>query len=181
MARERKYAMIIDTRRCVGCSACVYACKSENDVPEGYCRDWIVQKVEGVFPELSMVNRSERCQHCEEAPCVTNCPTGASYYPGDGTVQIHRDLCTGCKACVAACPYDARYIHPTGYADKCSFCQHRLQAGLQPACVTVCPTSCLTLVDLNSNDGKAESLLAGRVVTQDKLHAGTKPKLFWLM
>ena len=180
MARERKYAMIIDTKRCVGCSACVYACKSENDVPEGFCRDWIVQRVEGTFPNLKMLNRSERCQHCEDAPRVTNCPTGASYYPGDGTVQIKRDLCTGCKACMAACPYDARYIHPKGYADKCSFCQHRLKDGLKPACVTVCPTKTLHLVDLNSNDGEAEKLMEGRTVTQDKVHAGTKPKLFWL-
>ncbi|MCP4294748.1 MAG: 4Fe-4S dicluster domain-containing protein [Proteobacteria bacterium] len=180
MARERRYAMIIDTRRCVGCAACVYACKNENSVPEGYCRDWIVQKVEGSFPELTMENRSERCEHCEVAPCVTNCPTAASHYGGDGTVQIDRNLCTGCKACMAACPYDARYVHPVGFVDKCSFCQHRLKKGLKPACVTVCPTSTLNLVDINSNDGIAETLLKGRKVTRDKVHAGTRPKLFWL-
>ncbi len=180
MARKRKYAMIIDTKRCVGCSACVYACKSENNVPEGFCRDWIVQRIEGDYPKLTMINRSERCQHCENAPCVSNCPTTASHYGGDGTVQIEPDLCTGCKACIAACPYDARYIHPEGYADKCSFYQHRLKEGLKPACVTVCPTKTLYLVDLNSNDGEAEKLMRGREVVQDKVHAGTKPKLFWL-
>jgi len=68
MARKRKYAMIIDTKRCVGCSACVYACKSENNVPEGFCRDWIVQRIEGDYSKLTMINRSERCQHCENAP-----------------------------------------------------------------------------------------------------------------
>lgn len=180
MSRERKYGMIIDTNRCVACSACVYACKGENAVPNGYSRDWIVQNIRGEFPVLSMENRSERCEHCEDAPCVTNCPTNASHYGGDGTVQIDRDLCTGCKACLGACPYDARYVHPIGFADKCSFCNHRVKAGLQPACVTVCPTNTLTLVDLNSNDGVAENLLKGREYTQDKVHAGTKPKLYWL-
>ena len=181
MSRQRKYAMIIDTKRCVGCSACVYACKTENQVPEGFCRDWVVQTTTGEFPDLSMQSRSERCQHCEDAPCVSNCPTAASHMAGDGTVQIDRDLCTGCKACLAACPYDARYIHPSGFADKCSFCDHRIKAGLETtACTQVCPTSALNLVDLNSNDGKAEALLKGRRVSRDKVHAGTEPKLFWL-
>ena len=181
MARKRKYAMIIDTGLCVACSSCVFGCKTENNVPEGFCRDWVIQKVDGKFPNLHMLNRSERCQHCENAPCVSNCPTGASHYAGDGTVQIDRDLCTGCKACLAACPYDARYIAPEGFADKCSFCQHRLKEGLMPACVTNCPTSCLNLVDLNSNDGVAEDLLRGRVAVQDKESAGTEPKLIWLV
>ncbi|MDH5560896.1 MAG: 4Fe-4S dicluster domain-containing protein [Deltaproteobacteria bacterium] len=181
MARKKKYAMFIDTLKCVGCSACVYACKSENQVPEGFCRDWVVQKTEGTFPHLSQLIRSERCQHCENAPCVTNCPTGASYYPGDGTVQVDRNLCTGCKACIAACPYDARYIHPVGFADKCTFCQHRLKEGLQPACVTACPTETLKLVDLMENSSTIEDLVNGRQIVKDKVHAGTKPKLFWLV
>lgn len=180
MARTRNYAMVIDTKRCVGCSACVYICKTENEVPNGFCRDWIEEITTGSYPHLSLLHRSNRCQHCDDAPCVTYCPTGSSYYAGDGTVQIDRDLCTGCKACVAACPYDARYIHPTGYADKCSFCQHRLKDDLQPACVTVCPTDTLKLVDLNSNDGVFLSLVEGRKVTQDLTHAGTGPKLYWL-
>ena len=175
---QHNYAMFIDTSLCVACSACVYACKAENNVPQGYCRDWVVQTVTGNFPDLTMLNRSERCQHCEDAPCVSNCPTGASYHAADGTVQINRDYCTGCKACLAACPYDARYIHPDGYADKCTFCQHRLEQGLDPACVTVCPTSCLEIVDLNSQD--INYLAKGKKFKQDKLDAGTHPKLFWL-
>ena len=72
-----RYAMVVDTKRCVGCHACVLACKSENEVPEGFCRDWIVEEVRGRFPDLTAEIRSERCNHCSHAPCVTNCPTGA--------------------------------------------------------------------------------------------------------
>ena len=74
MSRKKNYAMIIDIRACVGCSACVYACKAENNVPDGFCRDWVEQKIEGSFPDLTMEFRSNRCQHCEVAPCVTYCP-----------------------------------------------------------------------------------------------------------
>jgi Fe-S-cluster-containing dehydrogenase component len=180
--QNKKYAMIIDTRRCVGCTACVITCKSENNVPNGYCRDWVDQIIKGHYPRLTLINRSDRCQHCEKAPCVSNCPTGASYYPGDGTVIVDRSKCTGCKACLAACPYDARYVHPSGFVDKCSFCRHRLLRGeTTTACTSICPTDALTLVDLNSPDGLADRLMDGREVVQDKTHAGTHPKLFWLL
>ncbi len=181
MSRQRRYAMVIDTRQCVACGACVIACKGENDVPNGYCRDWVDQITKGEYPELSQTNRSVRCQHCEKAPCVSNCPTGASHYAEDGTVQINRTYCTGCKACLAACPYDARYVHPTGFADKCSFCQYRLKEGKETtACTSICPTNALTIVDLESTDGVAKKLIKGRKVTQDKVHLGTRPKLYWL-
>ena len=74
-----RYAMVIDTRTCVGCMDCVVACKTENSVPEGLTRDWITSDTRGAFPHLSMEIRSERCNHCTEAPCVTCCPTGASW------------------------------------------------------------------------------------------------------
>ena len=66
--------MVIDTRRCVGCHDCVVACKTENDVPEGYSRDWIAEEVHGAFPTLQMEIRSERCNHCDNPPCVSCCP-----------------------------------------------------------------------------------------------------------
>ena len=76
---KKRYAMTVDTRACVGCKACVLACKAENDVPDGFCRDWIVEDVRGEFPLLAAEIRSERCNHCSAAPCVKNCPTGASH------------------------------------------------------------------------------------------------------
>jgi len=179
VANKKNYGMVIDTRVCVGCSACVYACKSENAVPEGYCRDWVVQETKGNFPKLTMENRSERCQHCENAPCVTYCPTRASHYAEDGTVQINRSLCTGCKACLAACPYDARYIHPDGFADKCSLCHHRIEQGLKPhAFRSARPEACTWLTSMTPTkrhrNSWQEGLSTGRknMPAQDRAFSG---------
>ena len=114
-----RFGMVIDTRKCVGCQDCVVACQVENDVPLGHCRDWITTEVRGTFPQLNMEIRTERCNHCDNPPCVTCCPTGASHVEDFGrTVQVTANKCIGCKACIAACPYDARYVHPQGYVDK---------------------------------------------------------------
>ena len=117
-----RFGMVIDTRKCVGCQDCVVACQVENDVPLGHCRDWITTEVRGTFPQLNMEIRTERCNHCDNPPCVTCCPTGASHVEEFGKiVLVTHDLCIGCKACLASCPYDARFIHPEAYADKCTF------------------------------------------------------------
>ena len=132
-----RYAMAIDTKKCVGCSDCVVACQIENNVPIGYCRDWIVEVTTGTYPNLSMELRSERCNHCSNAPCVRCCPTTASHITDGGIVLVDEKNCIGCKACIAACPYDARFIHPEGYIDKCTFCDHRVEKGQDPACASV--------------------------------------------
>lgn len=180
MTDTKRYGMVVDTRRCVGCSACVLACKAENDVPDGYCRDWIVTEYKGAFPDLSMEIRSERCMHCSNPPCVTVCPTGASHVGTGGTVLVHHDMCTGCKACIGACPYDARYVHPDGYVDKCTFCEHRTSDGLDPACVTVCPTKALTFGDLLDPDSSVRQLLLSRKSKVLHPEAGTEPNVFFL-
>lgn len=176
-----RYAMAIDTRRCVGCSACVIACKEENGLPlEGF-RSWIETETRGTYPALAMQIRSVRCEQCSDAACVQNCPTGASFYARGGVVGVDRDLCTGCKACIAACPYEARHIHPDGYADKCTFCLHRVEKGLQPACATNCPTSSITFGDIGNPDSAIVKLLRSRQWTQLKTEAGTKPSLYFLI
>ena len=98
-----RYAMAIDTKKCVGCSDCVVACQTENDVPIGYCRDWIVEITDGTYPQLEIEIRSERCNHCENSPCVRCCPTGASHYEDGGIVTVTENKCIGCGACVATC------------------------------------------------------------------------------
>jgi Fe-S-cluster-containing dehydrogenase component len=176
-----RFGMVIDTAKCVGCMDCVVACKTENEVPEGFNRDWIVQDVTGTFPTLHMEIRSERCNHCDTPPCVYCCPTGASHVHGlGGVVLVEHNMCIGCKACLASCPYDARFIHPDGYADKCTFCIHRVEKGLDPACVSVCPTRCMTFGDLDDPNSAVSKLLASRMYHSLIPEAGTKPQVFYL-
>jgi Fe-S-cluster-containing dehydrogenase component len=176
-----RYAMAIDTKRCVGCSDCVVACQTENDVPVGYCRDWIVEEIIGAYPDLAMEIRSERCNHCEDAPCVRCCPTGASHIDEGGIVMVEHDDCIGCKACIASCPYDARFVHPEGYVDKCTFCLHRVKDGKQPACVSVCPTTAMIFGDLDDKNSDISKALKTRKNKTLIPEAGTKPHVFYLL
>ncbi|BDG09142.1 4Fe-4S dicluster domain-containing protein [Anaeromyxobacter paludicola] len=175
-----RFAMAVDTVRCVGCNACVIACKTENAVPEGGFRDWIAQEVHGAFPDLSMQIRSERCNHCAAPSCVDACPTGASHVAQGGVVAVARNKCTGCKACIAACPYGARYVHPEGYVDKCTFCLHRVTQGRAPACVETCPTRSLTFGDLADPDSPVSRLLRSRRFTVLREESGNRPQVFFL-
>jgi Fe-S-cluster-containing dehydrogenase component len=177
-----RYGMVIDTKKCVGCMDCVVACKIENDVPEGFNRDWLTYETIGKFPHLHQENRSERCNHCDNPPCVYCCPTGASHIHGPGgVVLVNGSKCIGCKACIAACPYNARFIHPDGYASKCTFCVHRVEKGDLPACVSVCPTNCMYFGDLEDPNSIVSTLLYSRSYHALIPEAGTKPQIFYLV
>lgn len=176
-----RYAMIVDTKKCVGCGDCVVACQNENRVPIGYCRDWVVENAKGQFPNVSLELRSERCNHCENSPCVRCCPTGASHYGEGGVVKVTHHECIGCGACVQSCPYNARYSHPEGYVDKCTFCHHRLADRKLPSCVLVCPTECMYFGDLEDEESKVYKLLKTRQWKVLAPEVGTKPQVYYLI
>lgn len=175
-----RYAMTVDTRRCVGCNGCVLACKAENGLPSRGFRDWITTETGGEYPTLHMEIRSERCNHCSHSPCTTACPTGASHVSTGGTILVAPNKCTGCKACVAACPYDARYVHPEGHVDKCTFCLHRVRRGDDPACVSNCPTHALVFGDLNDPDSAVSRLLRSRRNKTLRPELGLEPNVYFL-
>lgn len=180
--KKKKYAMVIDTKTCVGCGNCVIGCKMENQVPDGLHRDWVVDETTGTFPNLHLEIRSERCNHCVKPPCVTVCPTGASYIQkGNNITLVHANICTGCKVCIMACPYDARFVMPEGYISKCTFCEHRVKEGLEPGCVSVCPTHCMHFGDLDDPESEVSKLLRSRKHKVLAPRAGTDPQVYYLI
>ena len=176
-----RYAMAIDMKKCIGCGDCVVACQVQNDVPVGNCKSWVAEQVWGEYPNVQMVFRSERCNHCDDPPCVSCCPTDSSHISEGGIVLTDPDLCIGCGACVESCPYDARYFDPVdGNATKCTFCEHKVKDGKQPACVEVCPTFCMYFGDIEDQNSEISQVLKKRDYKTLKPEAGTKPHIFYL-
>ncbi|NQV55954.1 MAG: 4Fe-4S dicluster domain-containing protein [Rhodospirillales bacterium] len=156
-----QYAMLIDTRRCSGCQACSVACKAEFDVPLGATRSWVEYVEKGIFPNATRSFLPRLCNHCSEPLCVSVCPTGATYKrEEDGIVVVDADVCIGCKYCLQACPYDARFINAkTGTADKCDFCLHRVKEGVVPACVNTCEGKARIFGDINDPESEISNLM----------------------
>jgi Fe-S-cluster-containing dehydrogenase component len=175
------YGFLIDNRKCIGCHACSVACKVEHEIPLGVARTWVKYVEKGEFPETRRTFTVTRCNHCDDAPCVEICPTTALFRRGDGIVDFDSRRCIGCKACMQGCPYDALYIDPrTETAAKCNFCAHKVEVGLEPPCVTVCPTQAIVAGDL---DDPASTLvqLKGRIPVQvRKPEKGTRPKVYYI-
>jgi Fe-S-cluster-containing dehydrogenase component/formate-dependent nitrite reductase membrane component NrfD len=176
-----RYGFVIDQRRCIGCHACTVACKEENRVPLGAFRTWVKYVERGSFPNTRRYFAVLRCNHCDDAPCVTICPTVALYRRADGIVDFDGARCIGCKSCMQACPYDALYLDgSTGTAAKCNYCAHRIEVGLEPACVIVCPEQAIIAGDLDDPTSRIGTLVAREPVQVRKAEQGTKPKVFYL-
>ncbi len=176
-----KYAFVIDQRKCIGCHACTVACKAEHDVPIGVYRTWVKYVERGEFPHARRYFLVNRCNHCDNAPCVTICPTHALYKRPDGIVDFDSSRCIGCKSCMQACPYDALYIDPnTHTAAKCNYCAHRTELGLEPACVVVCPERAIIAGDMHNPASEIARIIAREPVRTRKPEQGTGPNVYYL-
>lgn len=179
----KKYAIVLDASKCIDCKACTLACKMENHVDIGFenYRIWVSMKVNGEYPNLSIQFEPSQCQHCENAPCQAVCPTKATYKTDEGVVLVDYDKCILCKACIIACPYDARFPSERHHAvEKCTLCYHRLTEGREPACVETCPSKVRIFGDLNDPNSQVSKLLVKNKYVQHKPDRNTRPRLFYI-
>ncbi|MEX1037779.1 MAG: 4Fe-4S dicluster domain-containing protein [Acidimicrobiia bacterium] len=175
---RKRLAMVIDMDRCIGCHACTAICKAENHVPLGVFRDWVEEHELGTFPDARPVFLPKLCNHCDDPGCMRACPTGAIFRRADGIVDINHDICIGCRACNQACPYGSTFMDPVrGTADKCNFCSHRIDQGLNPACVDVCPTGCRIFGDLDDPNSAPSSYLKDHQPTVLRQELGLGPNV----
>ncbi len=181
VVKGKKYAMVVDLRRCFGCHTCSIACKSEFDVALGRWRSWVKIVEKGTYPNVKRHFLPRLCNHCADPPCVRVCPTGASHIRDDGIVGIHEKKCIGCKNCIAMCPYDSRFINPEKkIAQKCDFCFHRVEKGVEPACVNTCPGRARIFGDLNDPESEVSKIVSKLPVQSLKPELGTEPKVFYI-
>ncbi|MDP9501101.1 tetrathionate reductase subunit TtrB [Bisgaard Taxon 45] len=183
-SEAHRYAMLVDLRRCIGCQSCTISCGIENATPLGEFRTTVRQYE--VSDEKQVINNvllPRLCNHCDNPPCVPVCPVQATYQRQDGIVVIDNERCIGCAYCVQACPYDARFINEeTKTADKCTFCTHRLEVGLLPACVESCVGGARIIGDLRDPNSTISQMVAA-FKTQLKVlkpDSGTIPHVFYL-
>lgn len=165
-----KYGMVIDMTRCTGCQTCVVTCQMNNNQRPSVKWSSVDIVEQGEYPEGDRFFLPHACMHCDDAPCVHACPTGASSKRPDGIVTVNYDACLACGACVMVCPYDARTISfkdewyfnaaeaapyesygtpHVDVAEKCIFCHERVDAGEQPHCVAACPMAARVFGDLD--------------------------------
>lgn len=177
-----RYGMLIDTTNCIGCYACRTACQRQNglDAEIDYIR--YEDRETGTLPNVHHETVPLQCMHCEDAPCVSVCPTGASYVGEGGIVRVDESKCIGCRYCMAACPYQVR-VHnkATGAVEKCRFCTVDAYENGTPmcSCVEACVTGCRIFGDLDDPNSE----LSRAIVERNALPiAGdlTKAKIFYV-
>ncbi len=197
-----RYGMVVDLKKCIGCYSCVAACRSEHNTPNNVFQTGVLEKEMGKFPDAIRVFVPVLCNHCEEPTCVNVCPTEATYKRDDGVVMIDFEKCIGCGACIEHCPYHARVlvednrtlffdgktvfekpVHqkiPQKVAVKCDFCYFRVEKGLQPSCVEVCPTNARVFGDLSEKEGTLWDLIRKYNGWQMLPEKGTEPSVYYV-
>lgn len=150
-------------------------------MPLGVYRTWVKTVERGAYPDVTRSFQVTRCNHCANPPCVRICPTTAMYQRADGIVEFDSRNCIGCKSCIQACPYDAIYIDPgSGTAAKCHYCAHRIEVGLEPACVVVCPVHAIIAGDLEDPSSEIARVASTARTTVRKPEQGTAPKVLYI-
>jgi Fe-S-cluster-containing dehydrogenase component len=159
-----RYGMLIDTTRCVGCYACRVACQRQNSLEPEQSFVRFEERERGSYPKVSVENVPLQCMHCQDAPCVSVCPTGASYKGSDGIVAVDPGRCIGCKYCMAACPYQVRsFDEKTGTVDKCRFCAVQTLSGTKTCtCVDACLTNARIFGDLDDPESELSRAIVER-------------------
>ncbi|GAV23347.1 4Fe-4S dicluster domain-containing protein [Carboxydothermus pertinax] len=195
-----RYGMVIDLRTCVGCQACSAACATENQTPywSDKWRTRVLDIEKGEYPNTGRHFVPTICMHCEEPACLTICPSQATIRDENGSILVNYDTCLGCKACMAACPYGARYVydkndvaknleihgelsqHNVVHIDKCTFCFDRVERGLEPACVATCPAKARIFGDLDDPNSEVAKLVAAGIAKPLRPDLNTKPKVFYI-
>mgnify|MGYP003860290031 CR=1 FL=1 len=196
---KTRWGMVVDLNKCTGCKVCEKVCREENNVPfygnKRYDAYWIrVANIRQQLPGAPERYIPLLCQHCADAPCVHVCVTKASFVRKDGIVLVDEHRCIGCRYCVVACPYRARSIifrnsntwtnkelqrMMIGVATKCTFCVHRVDKGVEPACVEKCPHNALIFGNINDPNSKIAKIIAEgktQVLRPEKL---VRPGVFY--
>lgn len=202
---QRKWGMLIDLTKCKeGCTACMDACRQENNVSfhgdQRWDNHWIrkVKMRNTTGPEAPEKTVILMCNHCDHPPCEQVCPVRATYRRDDGIVIVDHHRCIGCRYCMIACPYNARQFNfkdtedwpnkdypkrSHGVAEACHLCAHRLDEGRPPACVEACGkvgAEALMAGDLKDPDSPISGLVAGSAVKRIREDLGTEPKVYYI-
>lgn len=198
-----RLGMVIDLKRCVGCNACTLACKQEHGTPTGVHFARVVTRELGTYPVTRRTFLPVLCNHCQDAPCEEVCPTGATYIRPDGIVMVDNQKCIGCRACAVACPYMNRFFLEEGMLEgdgrpastfervkwaafeegtmaKCTLCAHRIDRGLEPACVVTCPSEARIFGDLDDENGRLQRLIRERSGRTLLPECNTRPSVYYL-